>query len=325
MFEFSNMNKDDVKNSTISSLKQKVSTTFNSSIIKNQDLKFGALFAPNFSNYTEPMLVTTSDNIGTKIKFAIMANKHDTIGIDFAAMSINNLLSIGAKPLFLSNYIGVHQIEQQLIESLVNGIITGCKQSNTVLIGGETTEIPDMYLPGDYDLVTFGVGVVDKPKLLNPHNVKKGDLILGFYSSGLQLSGYQLLKEILEENEMKLSDRFPHTTESIIDIVLTPSRIYYEQVQKLLDKVEVHALKAVDEGLHSDIYKILPKEFDVEFYDFEIHNIFKTIMEMGNLTEEEMFKSFNCGVGMIVVIPEEEFDNIELTVEEKMAIIGKVV
>ncbi len=325
MFDFGNINENDVKNNTISSLKQRVYKTFNSSIIKNPDLKFGALFSPDFSDYKEPLLVTTSDNIGTKIKFAIMSNRHDTIGIDFAAMSINNLLSIGAIPLFLSNYIGLHKIEQELVESLIDGIIRGCKQANTVLIGGETTEIPDMYLPGDYDLVTFGVGVVDKSKLLNPQNVKKGDLILGFYSSGLQLSGYQLLKEILDKKEMKLNDRFPHTTELIVDIVLTPSRIYYEQVKKLLNNVEVHALKSIDEGLHSDIYKILPKEFDVEFYDFEMHDIFKTIMEMGDLTEEEMFNTFNCGVGMIVVIPEEEFDKVELTVEEKMAIIGKVV
>ncbi len=314
----------EIVSKTISMLKDNAASTFNSSIVKNPDFKFGALLNADFSQYKNPLIISSADNIGSKLKFAIMSNKHDTIGIDLVAMSVNNIISTGAKPLFLSNYIGVNKIDKELIESIIGGVVKGCKKANCVLIGGETTEIPDMYLPGDYDLVGFTIGVVEKSKLLTPKNIQKGDLILGLYSSGLHFSGYRELQSILEEKELKLTDKFPHTTSSIQDIVLTPTRIYTEQVSRLLNQIEVHSLKQIEKSLEEGIFEIVPDEFDIEFYDFDMHEMFKTIMELGNFTEEEMFETFNCGIGMIVIIPEKEFDNVELAVGEKMKIIGKI-
>lgn len=316
----------EVVNNTVSMLKNYAQSTFNSSISINPDFKFGALYDPKFPGYKEPLIISSSDNIGTKLKFAIMGNKHDTIGIDLVAMSVNNILSTGAKPVFLSNYIGVHKIEPGLIESIIKGIVTGCNRAECVLIGGETTEIPDMYLPGDYDLVGFTIGVVEKSKLINPTKIDKGDLILGLYSSGLHISGFTQLKAILDEKEYALKDRFPHTTNSIFDIVMKPTRIYSQQIRKLLESdLEVHSLKQVAKGLYNDIFEIIPRNYDIEFNNFELHEIYQTIMEMGDLDEEDMFKYFNCGIGMLIVIPEKDFDKVEVTVGEKMKIIGKIV
>lgn len=309
---------------TILTLKKHVEKTFNSSIVKNPDFKFGAVFSPQFSEYNNPLLVSTTDSIGSKIKFSILADKHDTIGIDLVAVSINNILSTGAKPLFLSNYIGINKIEKEIVESLIKGVVLGCQKADCVLIGGETKEIPDLYLPGDYDFVSFAVGLVEKSKLINPSKIEKGDLVLGFVSSGFHISGYAMLKTIMENNNFNINDRFPHTTNSFKDITLKPTRIYSEQIQKILEKINIHALKQITKGLHCDIKEIIPEKFDLEFFDFEMHEIFKTIMEIGKLNEKEMYNIFNCGIGMIVVISEKDFDEIELLVGEKMKIIAKV-
>jgi phosphoribosylformylglycinamidine cyclo-ligase len=310
---------------TISMLKQNAETTFNSSVVKNPDFKFGALYKSDFSSYKEPLLITSADNIGSKLKFAIMSDIHNTIGIDMVGMSVNNIISTGAKPLFFSNYIGLKDIDYSLIEKIIDGVVEGCKIADIVLLGGETTGIPDMYLPGDYDLVGFTVGIVEKDKLLNGNNIQRGDLVLGLYSSGLHFSGFRKLQGILGEKDLKLTDRFPHTTRTIQDIVLTPTRIYTKQISNLLDNIEVHAMKQIADGLYDDINEILPEKFHIEYQDFEIHEIFQTIMEMGDLEETELFKIFNCGVGMVVFIPEKEFEKVEITVGEKMKIIGKVV
>ncbi len=310
---------------TVSMLKKNASSTFNSSIVKNPDFKFGSLFKPDFTNYEEPLLISSVDNIGSKLKFAIMSDIHDTIGIDLVAMSINNIISTGAQPLYFSNYIGLKDIDYNLIEKVISGIVNGCKKANTILIGGETTSIPDMYLPGDYDLVGFTTGIVEKDKILNGDKIQSGDLVLGLYSSGLHFSGFRKLQEILDKKDFKLNDRFPHTTRLIKDIVLTPTRIYTEQVKKLIDNIEIHAIKQIAEGLYDDIHEILPEKHHIEYQDFEIHEIFQTIMEIGEMDESELFRFFNCGVGMVIFIPEKEFNKVEITVGEKMKIIGKVI
>lgn len=320
------MDKNDLnrKKETIDKLKENISTTFNNSIVKNNDFKFGALYSPAFHNYKDPLIITSADNVGTKMKFAIMSNKHDMIGYDLAAMSINNIISTGATPLLMSNYVGVNNFDPELINTIVNGMITACRQAEVILIGGETTQIPDMYLPGDYDIVGFSVGVVERAKIVGADRIQSGDLILGLFSSGLHISGYRELKNILDEKDMKVTDRFPHTTSTISEIVMKPTRLYSDQVSKLLDKIEVHALKQVSKGLYDDIYELIPDNFDIEMYDFDMHEIYRTIMEMGNLSEDDMYSNFNCGIGMLVIVPESEFDSIELVVGEKMKIIGKI-
>ncbi len=310
---------------TVSMLKEKARSTFNSNIVTNPDFKFGALYNLDFKDYKEPLLIQSTDNIGSKMKFAISSNTNETIGIDLAAMSINNIISTGAKPLFFSNYVGMKNIDYETIEKITVGMVETCKKSDCVMIGGETTFIPDMYLPGDYDLVGFTLGVVDKEKLLGGNKIQKGDLILGLPSSGLHFSGFRELQEIMSKKEFKLEDRFPHTTRSFKEILLTPTRVYYQQIRKVLsNNCKVHAMKQVAHGLYDDIYEILPEKFGIDFQEFQMHEIFKTIMEMGEIEEKDMFKYFNCGVGMVIFVPQDEFENVERSIGEKLRIIGTI-
>jgi len=266
---------------------------------------FGALFEIPLDRYKKPVLVSGTDGVGTKLKLAMEMNRHDTIGIDLVAMCVNDIIVQGAEPLFFLDYYATGHLEVDVAADVVKGIAEGCVQAGAALSGGETAEMPGMYSEGDYDLAGFCVGVVDKDNMLDGSQVGAGDCLIGLASSGPHSNGYSLIRKVLEVSGASLSDNLGDKT--LGDALLEPTRIYVKALLDMLNKLPVHGLAHITGGgLTENLPRVMPESTvaTIDANSWEMPEVFNWLQHNGNITNEEMWRTFNCGIGMVVILPE---------------------
>jgi phosphoribosylformylglycinamidine cyclo-ligase len=272
---------------------------------------FGALFSASFEGYEEPVLVSAVDGVGTKLKVAQMLERHDTVGIDLVAMCVDDIVTCGAEPLFFLDYLTMGRVEPVKVKEIISGIAAGCRRCGCSLIGGETAEHPGVMEEDDYDLAGFAVGVVDRKKIIDGSRIVPGDIILGLLSSGLHSNGYSLVRKVFFElNDFEPDDRLRGLGSTLGDELMTPTEIYAPGILRLMREVEVKAVVHVTGGgLIENIPRVLPRGVDatVDMTSWHVPNIFKIVREMGGIEEAEMFKTFNMGIGMAVVLDVGDF------------------
>ena len=273
---------------------------------------FGGLFALDTAKYKNPILVSGTDGVGTKIKLAFLLDKHDTVGIDCVAMCVNDVICCGAKPLFFLDYIACGKNTPERIAAIVSGVAEGCVQSGAALIGGETAEMPGFYPVDEYDLAGFAVGVVDKKKILNPKSMQVGDVVIALPSSGVHSNGFSLVRKVFGVGEKDLSAPVAELGgKSVAETLLTPTKIYVKPILALLEKVTVRSISHITGGgFYENIPRSLPDGLGAKIYrkDLKILPIFDLIAKVGNIPERDMFNTFNMGVGMSVVVKKEDAD-----------------
>ena len=250
--------------------------------------------------YNEPVLVSCTDGVGTKLKLAIEANQFDTVGIDLVAMCVNDLICCGAKPLYFLDYIAVHALDPIQVESIISGMVAGCQQSDVALVGGEMAEMNDMYRPGDFDLAGFCVGVVEKSSIIDGSKIKPGHTMYALPSSGIHSNGYSLVRKVF--NEENMADLNVSTAD-----LLTPTKIYVREVLSIIDQANVTGIAHITGGgLVENVERILPAGcgVDVDFGAINVPTIFEKIQTAGNVSTAEMQRVFNMGVGMVIITPD---------------------
>jgi phosphoribosylformylglycinamidine cyclo-ligase len=264
---------------------------------------FGALFELDLNKYRAPLLVAGTDGVGTKLKLALQLSKHDTIGIDLVAMCVNDLIVQGAEPLFFLDYYATGALSVDVAADVIKGIADGCLQSGAALIGGETAEMPGMYHADDYDLAGFCVGVVDKDKLIDGSQVKVGDIVLGLASSGPHSNGYSLIRKIIEHSKADLNADFHG--KSLGEVLLEPTRIYVKPLLSLFEQVNVKALAHITGGgLLENIPRVMPSD-TIAMIDATAWTrppVFDWLQTQGNVASMEMYRTFNCGIGMVLIV-----------------------
>ncbi|HGJ5881882.1 phosphoribosylformylglycinamidine cyclo-ligase [Arsenophonus sp.] len=290
---------------------------------------FGALCALP-QKYREPILVSGTDGVGTKLRLAMDLKRHDTIGIDLVAMCVNDLIVQGAEPLFFLDYYATGKLAVDTASSVIKGIAVGCKQSGCALVGGETAEMPGMYHGEDYDIAGFCVGVVEKTKIIDGSKVKAGDAIIALGASGPHSNGYSLIRKILQLNQID-----PATVQlenkSLADHLLVPTRIYVKNILALIEKQNIHAIAHITGGgFWENIPRVLPAntQAQIDSASWQWPAIFSWLQKTGNVSTHEMYRTFNCGVGMLIVLPAKEVsDTLQLLNQlgEKAWQIGKIV
>ncbi|GJH43035.1 phosphoribosylformylglycinamidine cyclo-ligase [Pasteurella canis] len=270
---------------------------------------FGALCAiPN--NYKEPILVSGTDGVGTKLRLAIDLNRHDSIGIDLVAMCVNDLVVQGAEPLFFLDYYATGKLDVDVAASVIKGIANGCEQSGCALVGGETAEMPGMYHKGDYDLAGFCVGVVEKSEIIDGTKVTAGDALIALGSSGPHSNGYSLIRKVIEVAGINPAEE-QLAGKSLADQVLAPTKIYVKSILELIKRVDVHAISHLTGGgFWENIPRVLPNNVKAVINEasWQWQPIFKWLQEKGNIDTHEMYRTFNCGVGMIIALPQQDVE-----------------
>lgn len=291
---------------------------------------FGALFDPKAAGYEDPILVATTDGVGTKLRIAIATGLHDTIGIDLVAMNVNDLVVQGAEPLFFLDYFATGRLDVETARRVIAGIAEGCRIAGCALIGGETAEMPGMYAEGDYDLAGFAVGAVERGRAIDGTKIAEGDTVLGLMSSGVHSNGYSLVRKLVEDAGLGWSDRAPFDPRrNLGEALLAPTRIYVDPCLGLaragLAKAFAHITGG---GLTENIPRVLPDRLGVaiDAASWTLPPVFRWLAAAGNLPADELARTFNCGIGMIAVVaPEHEDQALDLLRDHGAARIGKVV
>lgn len=288
---------------------------------------FAGAFMPDLAGIENPVLVSGTDGVGTKIKLAMDMDKHDTVGIDAVAMCINDILCVGARPLFFLDYIATGKLNPQKMADIVKGVADGCTEAEAALIGGETAEMPGIYQEEDYDIAGFAVGLVDRNKMISGENLKEGDLAIGIKSSGVHSNGFSLVRAAMDRAGISLDDDFDGN-QTIGEKLLTPTRIYAREVKALIETVDVKAISHITGGgLYENIPRVLSDDLGVDFdlSDHKPDQIFSKIQEWGDIETEEMYHTFNMGYGLVVFVdPADEAKVLEILGEDAKTI-GKVV
>jgi len=282
------------------------------------------------AGYTEPVLVSSTDGVGTKLKVAFLADRHDTVGIDLVAMSVNDLLVHGAEPLYFLDYIGTPKLEPGRIEALVRGVAEGCRQAHCALIGGETAELPDLYAAGEYDLAGFAVGIIERAKILDGSAVRPGDVVLGLASSGLHSNGYSLARRIVfDVMKLDLDATFPGTSRTVGDVLLEPTRIYVRAVLPVRE--HVHAMAHITGGgITGNLPRVLPEgcRAIVRRRAWDVLPVFQALQKHGGVEDSEMFRTFNMGIGYVLVAPADRADRVTAALTaagERVHALGEIV
>ena len=261
---------------------------------------FGGLFDLRAAGYKDPVLVSSTDGVGTKLKIAFLAGKHDTVGIDMVAMNVNDVLTTGAEPLFFLDYIATGKIEKKVLVDVVKGIAEGCRQAGCALIGGETAEMPSFYKEGEYDLAGFCVGAVERKEVVDSSRIRVGDIAIGLASNGLHSNGYSLVRKVFSQAEQR----------SLAKELLRPTRIYVKPVLELKKKIEIKGIAHITGGAFFEkLPRIVPKDkiLVIEKGAWMVPEIFRRIQRKGRIDEIEMFRTFNMGLGMIIVISPDDY------------------
>ncbi len=292
---------------------------------------FGGLFHLDVEKFKNPVLVSATDGVGTKIKIATLMDRHHTIGIDLVAMCVNDIITCGATPLFFLDYLSMGQLESETAIQIIEGITAGCQQARCSLIGGETAEMPGMYQPGDYDLAGFVVGVVEREHLIDGSDIAVGQRLIGLGSSGLHSNGYSLVRKVLfERRNYSVQDEVPLLGGVLGDELLTPTRIYVETVLNLLRDFRLTGISHITGGgLPGNIPRILPRSCQaaIKLDSWPVPPIFRFLQELGNVPLEEMLRTFNYGIGLVVVVPPEQETDVLLRLQglnEEAYVIGDI-
>lgn len=293
---------------------------------------FGGLLQPDLTGMEEPILVSGTDGVGTKLKLAFLQDKHDTVGLDCVAMCVNDIICVGAKPLFFLDYIAVGKNVPEKVASIVKGVAEGCIQSECCLIGGETAEMPGFYPEDEYDLAGFAVGIVDKKKVIDIEKVSEGDAIIGIASSGIHSNGYSLVRKVFDVENIDLNKTYEELDgKTLGEVLLTPTKIYVKPMLALFKEMTPHAVMHITGGgFYENIPRALPEGMSAKIYkdELEIPGIFKLLMKEGNIPERDMFNTYNMGTGMTVVVPKEDAARAVEIIEaagEHAKVIGEIV
>jgi phosphoribosylformylglycinamidine cyclo-ligase len=275
---------------------------------------FGGLFSLNLANIERPVLVSSTDGVGTKLKIAFMMDKHDTIGIDLVAMSVNDVVVQGAKPLFFLDYLAMSCLRTAVAADIIKGIGEGCRQANCALIGGETAEMPDIYHDNEYDLAGFAVGLVDNSRIIDGSEIRVGHKLIGISSSGLHSNGYSLARKIcFDVLKLSIDAYVPDLGKTLGEELLTPTRIYSETVLMLIRDLPIHGLAHITGGgISENVVRILPRSCKVLVRkgSWPIPPVFEFLQDAGNVSDAEMMRTFNNGIGMIAVVPEQAAQDV---------------
>ena len=300
----------DAGNMSVSMIKSAVRATYRPEVVGDLG-GFGGLFAPDLKGFSEPVLVSGTDGVGTKLKIAFMLDKHDTIGQDAVAMCVNDILVQGAEPLFFLDYLAVGHLKPERVADIVKGVAAACKESGCALIGGETAEMSGFYPEDEYDIAGFAVGVVDKPKIITPERVQEGDVLLGLPSTGVHSNGFSLIRNVFTVNEQNLARHFSDLGTTLGDCLLTPTKIYVNAIQQLLAEVQPKSIAHITGGgFYENIPRALKKGLSakIDRSDVQVLPIFDLIAKTGKIPEHDMFNTFNMGVGMMVCVAQEDAD-----------------
>lgn len=288
---------------------------------------FGSLFELP-KKYKNPVLVSGTDGVGTKLKLAFQLNKHDTVGIDLVAMSVNDILVQGAEPLFFLDYFACGKLDVGVASEVIKGISIGCEQSGCALVGGETAEMPGMYPDGEYDLAGFAVGAIDKDSIITGSTICSGDVVIGLASSGAHSNGYSLIRKLIDKSGIDMNSDFHG--KPFKDVVMAPTRIYVKPLLKLISVMKVKGMAHITGGgLTENIPRVLPNGLlaEIKKDSWEKPSLFTWLQDQGNVTDDEMYRTFNCGIGMVVILSQTDADEALKLLKsegEEAFIIGKI-
>ncbi len=310
-------------------MKEHVKSTYTSGVLGDLG-SFGGFFAmPN--DIKRPVLVAGTDGVGTKLKYAIISGKHDTIGIDAVAMCANDIVCQGARPLFFLDYFATGALSPEKVATVVAGIAEGCRQSGAALIGGETAEMPGFYRTGDYDIAGFAVGAVDKKKIINGSTIKPGDVLIGLKSSGIHSNGYSLVRKLFGENIYELNQFNDELGAKTIDVLLTPTRIYVKSILELIKNVNVKGIAHITGGgFIENIPRIFPEGVGcvIDTKSYEVPAVFRVMQQKAELSNEQIYNTFNMGIGMVVCVKKHDVKKAIAQLEatgEQCVVLGKTV
>ena len=313
---------------TVNRIKPMVESTYIPGVIGSIG-GFGGMFAPDVSGMKQPVLVSGTDGVGTKLKIAFTLEKHDTVGIDCVAMCVNDIACSGAKPLFFLDYLAVGKLDPQVAAQIVSGVTEGCRQAGCALVGGETAEMPGFYPVGEYDLAGFAVGIVDREKMLEESLLKEGDILIGVASSGMHSNGFSLARKVLGDDKESLSKKMGNTT--VGEALLVPTRIYVKALEAVRQACQIKSVAHVTGGgWYENIPRSLPEGIKavLDKKALPVPEIFSLIMEKGDIPERDMYNTFNMGVGLVIGVAPENVEKAIKALEdsgEKAAVLGKCV
>ncbi len=275
---------------------------------------FGGLFNLQAKKYRDPVLVSGTDGVGTKLKVAFMMDKHDTVGIDLVAMCVNDIAVSGAEPLFFLDYFATGKLAVPKAQEVVKGIAEGCRQAGCALIGGETAEMPSMYADGEYDLAGFAVGVVDKPKIIDGKTIKPGDAVVGLASTGLHSNGFSLARRVLfDQAKLSVTSRLPELDRPLGEVLLAPTRIYAKQILSLIGSCPIKGIAHITGGgITENLPRVFPEgvRAKIQRKAWIVPPIFQAIGRLGQVDREELYRVFNMGIGLILIVPAEAAQNV---------------
>lgn len=293
---------------------------------------FGGLFSLNLANIERPVLVSSTDGVGTKLKIAMMMNKHDTIGIDLVAMCVNDIAMSGARPLFFLDYLAMGELDIEVATDILKGVAKGCKEANCALIGGETAEMPGIYQKNEYDLAGFAVGLVDNDKIIDGSEIHVGHMLIEIPSSGLHSNGYSLVRKIcFDVLKLDIDTHVPELGQTIGEEILTPTRIYSELIHTLTRDLPIHGLAHITGGgIDENIVRIIPNACNVIMHrgSWDIPPIFSFLQKAGKISENEMMRTFNNGIGVLAVVPEKVVPDVLerlRAMNERAFVVGEIV
>ena len=310
-------------------MKEHVKSTYTEGVLGDIG-SFGGFFAMP-KGMKEPVLVAGTDGVGTKLKYAIISEKYNTIGIDAVAMCVNDIVCQGAKPLFFLDYFASGKLNPQQVAEVVSGVAEGCRQSGAALIGGETAEMPGFYPNGDFDVAGFAVGVVDKKKIINGSNIKSGDVLIGIKSSGIHSNGYSLVRKLWGEDVEDLKKYDADLGAVPLDVLLTPTKIYVKSILALIEKVKVKGIAHITGGgFIENIPRIFPEGIgcQINTKSYELPKIFQLMVKKAKITKEQAYNTFNMGIGMVVCVAKKDVEATIAQLEsmgESCVILGKTV
>jgi len=318
----------DAGNALVERIKPAVKSTHRDGVVSGLG-GFGGLFQLDTSRYKEPLLVSGTDGVGTKLLLARQLDRHDTIGIDLVAMCVNDILTCGAEPLFFLDYYATGKLKIDNAQAVIEGIAEGCRQAGCALIGGETAEMPGMYENEDYDLAGFAVGVVDRPRLIDGSRICAGHVVLGLTSSGPHSNGYSLIRKVLQQSGEAAS--MPMGEHTLGDALLAPTRIYVKPLLALMEKYRVDGLAHITGGgLSENIIRVIPDGLGLELNlsAWKLPAVFQWLKSRGGIEEKEMLRTFNCGIGMVLIVDENNAADIGAALAatgEDVIALGRVV
>ena len=292
---------------------------------------FGGLFAPEIKDMKEPILVSGTDGVGTKLKLAFLLDKHDTIGQDCVAMCVNDIVCCGAQPLFFLDYMSLWKNIPEMVATIVKGVADGCKMAGCALVGGETAEMPGLYSENEYDLAGFSVGIVDKEKMINPDTIEVGDVVIGLASSGVHSNGFSLVRKVFNVNEENLKEYREELGKTLGEALIEPTKIYVKPVLELIKQVKVKGISHITGGgFYENMPRMLNEQvaLNIDKNSYEVPAIFKLIQKEGNIPERDMYNTFNMGIGMAIIVSKQEQEKaLQILKEagETAYVIGEVV